>query len=59
MSDKKKRAERREQQSAEVEANQEALRRSIAETDRLVGESEQTLRRHRLEREKDDDELDA
>jgi len=59
MSDKKKRAERREQQSAEVEANQQALRRSIAETDRLVGESEQMLRRHRLEREKDDDELDA
>jgi hypothetical protein len=56
MSDKKKRAERREQQSREVEASQEALRRSIAETDRLVDESEQMLRRHRAEREEDDDE---
>jgi len=51
MADKKIRAE---EQSREVEANQEALRRSIAETERLVGESEQMLRRHRQEREDDD-----
>lgn len=56
MPDKRKRAKRSEQQSREVEASQEALRRSIAETDRLVGESEQMLRRHRQEREEDDDE---
>jgi hypothetical protein len=54
MADKKKRADRRDQQSREIEANQEALRRSIAETDRLVGESEAMLRRHRQEREEDD-----
>jgi len=54
MSDKKKRAERREQQSREVEASQKALRESIAETDRLVGESEEMLRRHRKECDDDD-----
>ena len=48
MSDKK-RAERREQQSREVEASQKALRASITETERLVGESEEMLRRHRKE----------
>ena len=40
MSDRKKRAERREQQSREVEASQKALRESIAETERLVDDSE-------------------
>jgi hypothetical protein len=54
MTDRRKRAARREQQSREVEASQEALRKSIAETDRLVGESEQMLRRHRQERDDDD-----
>lgn len=54
MTDKEKRAERREQQSREVEASQKAMRESIAETDRLVGESEVMLRRHREEREEDD-----
>jgi len=54
MSDKKKRAERREQQSREVEASQRAMRESITETERLVGESEEMLRRHR--KECDDDE---
>lgn len=49
MSDRKKRAERREQQSREVEASQKALRESITETERLVGESEEMLRRHRQE----------
>jgi hypothetical protein len=54
MPDKKTRAERREQQAREIEANQQSLRRSIAETDRLVGESEKMLERHRKERELDD-----
>lgn len=58
MPDKKKRAERREQQSQEIEANQKALRDSIAETQRLVGESEAMLRRHREERAADDLESD-
>jgi len=58
MPDKKKRAERREQQSREIEANQKALRDSIAETQRLVGESEAMLRRHREERAADDLESD-
>lgn len=54
MTDKEKRAELREQQSREVEASQKAMRESIAETDRLVGESEAMLQRHRQEREDDD-----
>lgn len=58
MPDKKKRAERREQQSREIEANQKELRDSIAETQRLVGESEAMLRRHREERAADDLESD-
>ncbi len=58
MSDKKKRAERREQQSREVEASQKALRESITETERLVGESEKMLRRHRKECHDDERESD-
>lgn len=54
MTDKRRRTERREQQTREVEASQKAMRESIAETDRLVGESEKMLRRHRQEREDDD-----
>jgi hypothetical protein len=54
MTDKEKRAARREQQSQEAEASQHALRDSIAETNRLVGESDEMLRRHRHEREHDD-----
>ena len=54
MADREKRAERREQQSDEIEASQEALRTSIAETERLVGESDEMLRRHRRECEEDD-----
>jgi len=54
MTDAKKRAQRREQQSAEIEANQETLRSSIAESERLVGEADEILRRHRKEREDDD-----
>jgi len=58
MTDKKKRAERREQQSREIEAGQKALRESIAETERLVGESEEMLRRHRRECDDDDRQSD-
>jgi hypothetical protein len=54
MPDIKKRAERRKQQAAEVEASQVSLRQSIAETERLVSESDKMLRRHRRECEEDD-----
>jgi hypothetical protein len=54
MTDKEKRAQRREQQAREVEASQKAMRESIVEADRLVGESEAMLRRHRQEQEEDD-----
>ena len=54
MPDRKKRAERRAQHTAEVEASQARLRISIAETERLVGESEDMLRRHRRESDEDD-----
>ena len=54
MPDRKTRAARREKQAREIEASQQSLRRSIAETDRLVGESEKMLERHRKEREDDD-----
>ena len=43
------RAKRRDGQAAEVEASQAKLRRSIAETERLVGQSDEMLRRHRNE----------
>ena len=35
--------------SEEIEASQDGLRKSRAETERLVGESEKMLRRHRKE----------
>lgn len=54
MTDKAKRAQRRDQQAREVEASQAELRKSIQETERLVGESEKMLRRHRKECEDDD-----
>ena len=54
MTDRKKRAERRDQQAREIESSQKQLRESIAETDRLVGESERMLRRHREECDEDD-----
>jgi hypothetical protein len=49
-----RRVSRAAKQSHEIEENQEALRRSIAETERLVSESENMLRRHRREREEDE-----
>jgi hypothetical protein len=54
MTDSKKRAERRDQQSQEIHANQAKLRESIAESERLVSEAEKILRRHRKECEEDD-----
>jgi hypothetical protein len=54
MTSKQKREARREQQAKEVEASQKILRESIAETDRLVDEADQMLRRHGSEREEDD-----
>ncbi|HEX8261447.1 MAG TPA: hypothetical protein VF547_01080 [Allosphingosinicella sp.] len=49
-----RRSSRAAQQSREIEENQEALRRSIAETERLVSQSEDMLRRHRRERDEDE-----
>lgn len=46
---KEKRSERRARHDREIEASQNALRNSISETERLVGESEMMLRRHRVE----------
>ena len=43
------RAARRERHSSEVAASQADLKESIAETDRLVDESDEMLRRHRRE----------
>ena len=51
---KKERAEQGERHALEVEASQRALRESISETERLVGESDAMLRRHRDEREEND-----
>jgi hypothetical protein len=44
-----RRANRRARHEAEIEASQQALRASVAETQRLIGESEEMLRRHRKE----------
>lgn len=49
MPTSKDRAERRDRHAADVEASQAGLRKSIAETERLVGESDAMLRRHRQE----------
>lgn len=54
MPGKQRRAERRDQQAREVEESQTELRNSIAETERLVGESDKMLRRHRQELDDDD-----
>lgn len=51
MPDKKIKADRHAQQAREVEDSQAVLRNSIRETERLVGESDKMLRRHRKERE--------
>lgn len=43
------RTKRRDRHADEIEASQAKLRASIAETERLVGESDFMLRRHRKE----------
>ena len=48
---KKIKAEQEQRHAVEIEANQQALRESISETERLVDESDKILRRHRGERE--------
>lgn len=50
MSEAKDRAERSARQSAEIEASQRDLRKSIAETERLVGDAEEMLKRRHVER---------
>ena len=55
MADKEDRARRHERHAGELEASQAALRKSIKETERLVGESEKMLRRHREERDENHD----
>lgn len=54
MRDKTMRAVRRAKHTREVEESQQALRVSIAETQRLVIESDKMLRRHRQELDDDD-----
>lgn len=49
MADKEHCAQRRRQHATEIEASQASLRKSIQETERLVGESDKMLRRHRQE----------
>jgi hypothetical protein len=44
---------RRARQASEIEASQAALRANVAETDRLIKESDKMLRRHRKEIEDD------
>ena len=56
MPDRKQREVRRNQQAREIEDNQEALRRSIAESRRLIDEATEITQRHR--REVEDDERD-
>ena len=54
MPGQKTRESRRAEHMREVEESQQALRASIAETDRLVTESDKMLRRHRQELDDDD-----
>ena len=54
MPDRKQRDARRTQQAREIEENQEALRRSIAESQRLIDEAAEITKRHRREIEEDE-----
>lgn len=49
MTTPKLRTERRNRQASEAEANQVKLRASIAESQRLVREADDIVRRHRKE----------
>ena len=53
-----KKREREELHAREIKANQDALKRSIDETSRLVRESEEMLMRHKTERQQDDGDED-
>ena len=44
----------RQRQTREFESNQNDLRKSIAESERLVGEADKMIRRHRKECDKGD-----
>lgn len=46
-------AHRQNRHASEIEVSQAALRASVAETDRLISESDKMLRRHRREIEED------
>jgi hypothetical protein len=46
---RRERALRRDRHAAEIEASQAGLRASIKETERLMGESDEMVRRHREE----------
>ena len=59
LPDKEKRIARRARHAIEVEASQASLRANIAEAERLVGESDKMLRRHRQECDDDDAAEDA
>ncbi len=55
MDDPEARKARRERHAREVEADQEALRESISETERLLSVSDEMLKRHHDERDAADD----
>ena len=54
MPDRKQREARRTQQAREIEENQDALRRSIAESQRLIDQATEITQRHRREVEDDE-----
>ena len=54
MTDRKQRETRKAQQAREIEENQDALRRSIAESQRLIDKAVEITRRHRRENEEDE-----
>jgi hypothetical protein len=55
MPDRKQREARRAQQALEIEENQAALRRSIAESQRLIDRAAEITRRHRRELAEDEE----
>ncbi len=59
ISDKQARIARRDRQANEAEENQRQLRASIATSERLVGEAEAMIKRHRDECEAAEDEAEA
>ena len=54
MPDPESRRERRDRQQREIEDSQRELRESIANTQRLLDQSDEMLKRHRRETEEDD-----